>query len=213
MWQSKFAALVAAATLSLDASAGMVQYDFSGTFSDGATINGFFVQSTDDKSVAYYNFGLQGGATLARHFAPSGVMDNLTGAFTHFTGAGPTTFAVYDDQDVERHNVVLEFYSSLTAGQYRMRASYVQQWWGNAPVVPDGGASDELLNGVATVGVLDDNLRMALEGGQTDGLRHIVPQYAPEPGAAPVPEPGTLALLLLGAAGAFGARRRVSGAV
>lgn len=206
MWQSKFAALIAAATLSLNASAGMVQYDFSGTFGDGATIGGFFVQNTDDKSVAFYDFSLQGGGTLAQHFAASGSMDNLIGAFTHFSGAGPTTFAVFDDQDVSMHNVVLEFYSSPTAGQYRMRAAYAQSW---IPVFPSPGGSafDELLNGVATVGALDDNLRQSLESGQLD-VRHFVPQYVPEPES--VPEPGTLAMLLLGAAGIFGMRRRAA---
>ncbi|MRV76156.1 hypothetical protein GJ700_31055 [Duganella sp. FT92W] len=40
MWQSKFAALIAATSLSLNASFGMVHCDFSGMFGDGTTLCG-----------------------------------------------------------------------------------------------------------------------------------------------------------------------------
>ncbi len=206
MWQSKLAALVAAATLSFNASAALVQYDLSGTFGDGATVQGFFVQDTADKSVKFYNLQLQGGASLAQHFGASGSMDNLIGAFTHFTGAGPTSFAVFDDQDVSFSNLVLEFFASATAGQYRMRAAYAQSWQAQ-PGMPGGGASDELTNGLVTLGALDDNLRQALESGQID-VAQVVPQFVPAPGT--VPEPGSMALLLLGAAGAYSVRRRTA---
>ena len=56
-------------------------------------------------------------------------------------------------------------------------------------------------------GVIDAGLLAALESGIDLGVNRIVPQLIAGP--VEVPEPGSLALLIMGIAGMFGARRRV----
>ncbi|QYF93346.1 hypothetical protein KY495_22170 [Massilia sp. PAMC28688] len=61
MFRATLAMFPAAATLSLSASAGYVQYDFSGSFNDGDGVDGYFIQDEDTKVVAFYEFNTIGG--------------------------------------------------------------------------------------------------------------------------------------------------------
>ena len=91
MFKQKLAMFLAAATLSLSASAGYVQYDFSGSFQGGGAVSGFFIQDEDTKVVAYYNFNTVGCCLASTSYHPSGIFDNIASAHTYFPGTGPTS--------------------------------------------------------------------------------------------------------------------------
>jgi hypothetical protein len=207
MAKSKFVLFIAASTLSLSASAAFVQYNFvDTTFSDGGTLNGYFVQNTDDKAIAYFSLNVAGGAQHGAQFFPSGTTSNIASADTYFAGAGPTNFSVFNNQDVVYYFLDVEFGSTGTAGTYRVFGNNDQ-----VALTPDAeSGSRSIAGGFAVQGAVDADLLAYLEGGPIQEINYIVPQYAPEP--ARVPEPGSLALLMLGVAGLAGVRRKVGAA-
>jgi hypothetical protein len=209
MMKAKLAVFLAAATLSLSASAGFVQYDFSdATFSDGGSLSGFFVQNTDDKAIAYMSMNVAGGAPHMHgaQFLLSGWMSNIISASTYFAGAGPTNFSAYNDQDEMYYRLDLDFASTSTAGMYRVFGENVQfpRTWNDAMGWTPG--SRTLVSGFAVEGTIDPFLLAFVENGPVDGINYIVPELVSAP--MRVPEPGSLALLMLGVAGLFGMRRR-----
>jgi hypothetical protein len=208
MMKAKLAVFLAAATLSLSASAAFVQYNFSGaTFSDGGSLDGYFVQNTDDKAIAYFDLFVSGGGMHGAQFSPSGLMSNITSANTFFPGAGPTNFAAYNDQDVMYYFLDMQFGATSTAGTYRVFGSNHQ--WPLQQTNTDFGwvaGSRTLVSGFAVEGAIDPLLLAFVEGGPVFGINYIVPQLLDAP--VRVPEPGSLALLVLGVAGLFGVRRR-----
>jgi hypothetical protein len=200
MLKTKLALFVAAATLSLSATAGFVQYNFSGTtFSDGGQLNGYFVQNTDDKAIAYFELNVAGGGMHGAQFFPSGAMSNISSASTYFLGAGPTNFSAFNDQDVMVYLLDVEFGSTSTAGTYRVFGT--NQQTGSVP------GDRTITGGFAVEGTVAADLLSYLENGPVQEINYIVPQYSSAPQR--VPEPGSLALLMLGVAGIFGVRRQM----
>src|SRR6476619_1597858 len=113
MLKTKIAMFVAAASLSLSAQAGFVQYDLSGvTFSDGGGLAGYFVQNTDDQAIAFIDLHVYGGSVMGAQFMGSGGMSNVTAASTSSAGTGPTNFSAFDDQDVTYSTIALTFSST-----------------------------------------------------------------------------------------------------
>lgn len=204
MLKSKVALFLAAATLSLSASAGFVQYNFvDTTFSDGGTLNGYFVQNTDDQAIAYFSLNVAGGAQHGAQFFPSGLMSNIASADTYFLGAGPTNFSAFNNQDVVYYFLDVEFGSTGTAGTYSVYGTNDQ----SASFPGIDSASRSIAAGYAVQGAVDADLLAYLEGGPIHEINYIVPRYSPEP--VRVPEPGSLALLMLGAAAIAGVRRKM----
>ena len=197
----KLAALAATALLSMNATAGYVQYELSGA------VSGHFIQHDTDKSIAYYELTVVDGDNTARFF-PSGEFDNITAASTFFAGAGPTNFNVYDNlTDFYFSTLDLKFAANGLGG-YTYGGHYIQN---PIPDLPDS-ADPVLLNktyyGSVSLGVVRPEVAANLDfylqetGGYPDGLRRIVPLFVD------VPEPTSIALFALGAAGLAGTSRR-----
>ena len=206
----KVLALAATALFSLDASAGYVQYNFSGP------VSGFFVQHDDDQTIAYYRFSLPYGegpsGPVGGHFMPmsgDGVDTNIA-ATTHFHHNGPTNFTVFDNYGspypgMQEATVKLDFYRS-TGGDF----SYTADFTAKLPYVGPNGWETWPFSGHLTGSVTEvpaDPLMTAYfdsVGGYEVGVGKIVPAYI---GAHNVPEPASLALFAVGALGAAGALR------
>jgi hypothetical protein len=221
MYKHLIGALVGALLCST-ASAGYIQYDLKDVrFDDGGSLQGYFVQDTNDKSIAYYDLALHTGGRGGTGFRPSGLFDNVIAAGTWFPGAGPTSFVLFDDlSDAFLVTVALEI---RPAGPDEPFPNYVMGWADQVPVAgmpewdPDYAARfNEIVGGSVAVGTIDPYLLAALEAGQTDGINHIVPDaWVPQDPQAPqdVPEPASWALLVAGAVAArsLGYRRAARG--
>jgi hypothetical protein len=199
-------AFALAAGFSMSASAGFIQYNLTDVkMNDGTSLEGWFVQDTSDRSIAFYEF--RTGAPAAQYMTPWGSIyySRIFTAESHFYGAGPTSFIFVDQMSTSYdHFIKLDFNADATSGAimvsgfddatpaYRIvDAPYFQ------PVFRD------IVSGTVVEGAIDAGLLASLEAGETY-LNRVVPTVP----AAPVPEPGSLALLVAGACAAAGMRRR-----
>lgn len=202
--------LAATAFFSLNASAGYVQYDFSGP------VSGFFVQHDDDLSIAYYSFSVPYGqgptGSVGGLFHPmsgDGV-DINTAATTHFRRNGPTNFSVFDNYGSPfpgMEEAVVKFdFSRSTGGEFSYSADFTARL---AHVGLNGWETwpfSGRLTGSLTATAADPSMTAYFDsvGGYDDGVNGIVPIYI---GPNKVPEPASLALFAVGALGAIGALR------
>jgi len=199
---------LATALLCSTASAGIIQYTLSDVrFSDGGTLDGFFVQDTDDNAIVYYWLSAEGGSNPSAFFQPSDYMDNITRAQLNFYHGGPTSFRLEQDKTDAwigylhlgfryGENGGIAAYGSLRTEP----VSYAEDWWDIKPTYRS------IVSGTAIAGAVDPAYAEWLSNGPVDGLDYIVPTR--------MPEPGSLALLAIGAAfGATRMRRRVKAAL
>lgn len=201
----KLIAFAAAALFSMSASAGYIQYTLNNvTFSDGAWMDGYFVQDTRDNSIAYYEF--QTGAPGYDRLFPSGTYSRIESAYTY--GWGPTSFTVSDTLSTSYwHTISLDINWSRATGEMMVNG------WDSAQPAPETNGWPgyayyyrQIASGTVVAGAADPALVAALEDGYRY-VNHLVPHVV----ANPVPEPGSLALIGVGAFALAGLRRRWSG--
>ncbi|TQK10228.1 putative secreted protein with PEP-CTERM sorting signal [Herbaspirillum sp. SJZ107] len=201
----KALALAVTALFSLNASAGYVQYNFS-----SGPLSGYFIQHDDDLSIADYRFLLpiasEAHPYIAYAFYPivgtGDGSDHNTSATTHFRQNGPTNFSVYDDFDFNEGQISLDF-SRDTAGNFSYSAQYATSIYFRDGTLYNSGT----ITGLVTRSTVSESKVRSLDnsGGYEYGVRRIVPTYV---GPSEIPEPGSVALLAVGALGAVGVARR-----
>ena len=198
----KLLALAAGAVFSMNASAAYIQYNLSGP------VSGIVIQNDTDRSIGFYDLWVKAPYVNA-HFTPSGQFDSLTGAKYRSDAMGPTAFGAYDSAtEVYFSRIWLDFWTTDTAGMFSYSAIYSQVRDGGYPTDPWVTPLHPLttwLNGsvVASAGSPRfDYLDFYRQYGvYADGLPIIVP-------AREVPEPLSLGLFAIGAAGLAGAASR-----
>jgi MYXO-CTERM domain-containing protein len=195
MFKAKLSVMLIALTMSMSATAGFVQYEFE----PGSNISGSFIQDTDDMSIVFYELFIQG--VNGGRFAPSGIFNNIISAENKFYGVAPTGFVTFDNlSDATFKTISLMFFDRGTPGRYSAGG-----YFHATPVIFDPAfaipSSFYRLSGFVNQTAVNPLLLASLEQGfPIDGLTHIVPTR--------MPEPGSLALAAIAAAGIFGIRRR-----
>lgn len=202
----KVLTLLAGVSFSLSASAGYVQYNFSGP------VTGYVVQHDDDQSIAYYYLNVPLGnlpVSVTFHAEPFvGVgTDVIVSETTYYRQVAPTDFTIHDNfgtpgplalsfNFVPHANDVFD-YTTRYSGSVGLYIGLEKEYF------PTQGA----LRGIVTKGLVDPDLARSLDdaGGYYAGVPAITPDYR---GPADVPEPASLALLAAGALGAAGVTRR-----
>jgi hypothetical protein len=191
-------ALAAGALFSMNAFAGYVKYDLNGPLS------GSIIQHDTDKSIAYFNFDLYidgVGRPFRLPLTPQlgDGTTQLTYATTSFRGQGPTNFGIYSNFGADQFTNVGVTFSQNDSGVFSYVANYTSS------IFFIGGfqnfAGQHI--GSATVGVVNPLFAAELDrtGGYYETMTsRIVPTF--------VPEPGSIALLAVGAIGLLNMRRR-----
>lgn len=204
----KIIAFAAAALFSLNASAGYIQYNLHAGQNG---LDGFIVQHDTDQSIAFFSFNLSdsvGG--YGQQFYPfdSEGAVLLTSASNAFPDGGPTNFTIDDDFGGDHQTYLSVVFSQGADGLFTYSASYMADLYVDVPPRLLSGT----VSGMVTIGELDPDLALALDeqGGYWNGVPHIVPTAVGPDLPGEVPEPASLALLALGAAGLAGVRRRNS---
>lgn len=197
--------LAAGAAFSLDASAAYIAYNLNGG------VSGTIVQNTETHAIAYYRLSLYlpdapsaYGFRLGFSGRQGEGSDRLTAESTHFLDNGPTSFTLQSDFGGDQFTHFNLDFSGVGPDNYSYGGSY-----GSSVYFYDGfhGFSGKLSGG-ASVGTVDPALAAYIDsnGGHDDGVNLLTVNYVGP--ASAVPEPASLALLGLGALGAFGALRR-----
>lgn len=229
---SKLLFLAAGAAMSLDAAAGYIEYDFSGPISgyvvqhddDHSLASYNFTVPLTGSHISYDDLqnrfaggpALDGGSpsgdvVVNYQFVPveDDYYNYVFGGTTHFTN-GPTNLhgSGYLGRGTEVH-LDIDFQRAANgafsySGTYRAYFPTSDGWFYGTGT----------LSGKVTQGVVDRRLAQALDDldGYDRGVRPFAPEYigGDVPGGAPdtgVPEPGSMALLVLGSLGMLAAVR------
>lgn len=204
----KLVALVATALLSLNASAGYVQYDFHYGSPDRG-LEGFIIQHDTDHSIALFSFQLNDPSfdfdRFGTYFYPQDSEGYvlLDGASTYFRNGGPTNFHITDSFGADHLTTLDVKFSRNAEGTFSYTAHYFADLYENQPPETFSGT----LFGLATLGTVDPWVASYLD--EHDGYEYGVPRIVPRfIGPNEIPEPTSIALLAVGAAGLASSWRR-----
>ena len=186
-----FIALAAGAVFSFNASAGYVKYDLQGPLS------GSIVQHDTNKSIAYFNLDLTidgVGRPFRMNLRPqqSEGTTRITHATTSLRDQGPTNFGIYSDFGADQYTNLDVTFSQALDGAFSYVANYRSSIFFHEGFRDFAGQH----TGYAHIGVMNPQFAAELDenGGYYETLNGaIVPAF--------IPEPGSIALLTLGAIG------------
>lgn len=200
--------LAVAALFSLNASAGYVQYELSGP------VSGHIIQRDDDQSIAYFSLHLQlVGLPMDHPFYLALNADqkgegttSLTGATTYFRNNGPTNFSISSNYGSDQFTGLDIEFARGTGGNFTYTADYNSSVYycpSRCGFYPSAGTH----TGSASKGQVDPQFANHLDayGYEYWNVGRRVPTFI---GPGQVPEPGSLALLAVGAVGFARMRRK-----
>ncbi len=177
-------------------------------------MSGFIVMHEDDQSIADFQirqdvpnpfFPFLQGLYPAQQGEGSTIIAATT---TYFKQNGPTNFSVTSDFGSDQFTDLRVTFSRGTGGSFNYMATYensIYMCW------DETGCRFRNFSGIhygtASRGEISKDLIAYLDsmGGYTEGVYRTVPTYI---GPGRVPEPGSFALLAIGALGVAGLRRR-----
>lgn len=204
----KILALAATALVSMDASAGYVQYDF------GEPMTGYLIQHEDNGSIADFRLDLRvagspssnpDGLGLRLGFFPtrSEGYTSLSGGTTYFRNNGPTNFSLFSNYGGDQTTRLRIDFARATQGYF----SYTGEYSASIYYASGWQNFSGTVSGLLAEGTVNPLVAQNLDyfGGYDEFMNRSIPTYI---NPNQVPEPGSLALLAISAIGAAGAARR-----
>lgn len=201
----KLIALAATSLVSLSASAGYVQYDFSGQ------MRGYFIQHDDDGSIADFKFSFLVADAFSQ--SPDGFYagffptrsegyTSINGGTTYFRNNGPTNFTLFSNFGADQSTQFSIEFDRATQGNFSYIGQYQTSIYYNDGWRSYKGTVTGLVSESSVAPLVAQNLDYF--NGYAETVNRVVPTFI-NPNR--VPEPGSLALLAIGAVGAIGAAR------
>lgn len=204
----KLITLATGTLLSLNASAGYVQYELSGPGVSGQ--NNSFGKSImlireEDKSVAFFNIVTNLGIFRPQERGESYHQNSLIETTTSFMDLGPTNMYMRDLQQEEYSSQMwLLFSSGQQAGMFNYTMRILRNPGPQSPYPNLIPRLDTTYTGSAKQVAVDADLANILDNSN----QFLLPRDIPYFDATQVPEPVSIALFAIGAAAAAGATRR-----
>ncbi|MFK3741420.1 PEP-CTERM sorting domain-containing protein [Massilia sp. TN1-12] len=192
-------AMVVGALFSLNASAGYIEYTFTGG------LTGKFIQNDIDKSIADFDFYVGSPSTRREHFFGSGGYAGLSGAGSSFWGEmGPTGFSAFNRLTGGYiDSIWIDFGGSYSPTPSNYSALLTKSIDPGYPswAEPLHPSQTWISGSVVATALTPEQAKIYDELAYPPGIYHIVPVQN-------VPEPTSIALVAIGALGFAGLRRR-----
>lgn len=199
----KAAALIAALTISTAANAGLAQYSFKNvTYSDGAALSGYFIQDEATRAILHWGLEIDAPDTLFRFFPDYGYGDVSQAFVSHYEQA-PTNFTVFQRSTYPHVETYFNFAFTGTPGTYQVSGAYRSTPSINSPSYPFGDYV-QIQTGSAVHSLMNADQVRRFEEMCAQPFMVCIPALIP----APMPEPSSIVLIGLAAAGMYSVRRR-----